>query len=205
MLIQSEVAPFQAEFLYNEIVELRGDNEVANEKYKDVYGCLDKILKSYESYFDITRKFRIFDWEVPAFARFCSRSERYVLSKRAKLWGAEAYEYLFFFCENILTLSRWEEIREFLIRSEGELVKPHGEHMYSYVSVIIICEKADIAAMKAVASFRYQKSYRFSLHGWMTARAAAVSFPDGQIICNKAGKDIRKHLKRIIEQDISCR
>jgi hypothetical protein len=177
---------------------------VASEKYTDVYGCLDWVLKSYESYFDITRQYRIFDWEVPAFARFCSRSERYVLSKRAKLWGAEAYEYLFFFCEETLTLSRWEEIRDLLIRSEGELVKPHNEHMYSYVSAVILCEKIDPAAKKAVRAFRCQKNYRFSWHGWMAARVAAVCWPDGEMVSNKAGKDIQKHLMRIIEQDEAC-
>jgi hypothetical protein len=156
-------------------------------------------LKSYECYFDIDRGYRILDWTVPAFARFYSRNERYVLTKRAKLWSAEAYEYLFFFCESELTLARWEEIRDLLVRSEGFLVKPHSEHMYSYISAVILCERMEPAVRKAVGSFRFQKNYRFSFFGWMTARTAAVCLTDGQTACNKPGKDILNHLKKVLK------
>ncbi len=171
--------------------------------YDGVYSLLDKVLKSYESYFDITRDFRFLQWQIPAFARFYSKSERYVLSKRAKLWGAEAYEYLFFFCEDTLTLPRWEEIREILIQGEKELVKPHGEHMYSFVSAVILCGRISDEAKAALSRFRFHKNYRFSWHGWMSARVAAVSVSDGMLVCNRAGKDIKAHLRRIIERDSS--
>lgn len=174
------------------------------QKNFDLSASLEQILKSYECYFDIEREFRIFDLTVPAFARFYVRNERYVLTKRAKLWGAEAYEYLFFFCEKVLTPQRWEVIREIMIRSEGVLVKPHREHMYSYISAVILCESLDPAAEKAVRSFRFQKNYCCSFHGWMTARAAAVCLADGRIISNGPGKDIRKHLMKVINQEISC-
>lgn len=177
---------------------------MSSEKSVDLSDSLDRILRSYECYFDIDREFRIFDWTVPAFARFYQKNERYVLTKRAKLWGTEAYEYLFFFCEKNLTLQRWEEIRELLVRSESALVKPHSEHMYSYVSAVILCGSMDPAARKAIGSFRFQKSYRFSFFGWMTARVAAVCLTDGQTVCNQSGKDILKHLKKVINQERSC-
>lgn len=168
------------------------------ERFVDLSASLDKILKSYECYFDIVRKFQILDWTVPAFARFYCRNERYVLSKRAKLWGTDAYEYLFFFCENNLTLQRWEEIRDLLVRSESILVNPHSEHMYSYISAVILCENLDPAARKAIGSFRFQKNYRLSFHGWMTARVAAACLTDGQMVSNQPGKDILRNLKKII-------
>lgn len=174
------------------------------QKNADLSASLEQILKSYECYFDIEREFRICDLTVPAFARFYIRNERYVLTKRAKLWGAEAYEYLFFFCEKALTPQRWEEIRELIMRSEKLLVKPHREHMYSYIGAIILCESMDPATEKAVGSFRFQKNYRCSFHGWMTARAAAVCLTDGRIVCNRPGKDIRRHLKKVINQEVSC-
>lgn len=174
------------------------------QKNVDLSAALEKILKSYECYFDIERDYRIFDVTVPAFARFYVRNERYVLTKRAKLWSTEAYEYLFFFCEKVLSPGRWEEIRELMMRCEKVLVKPHRDHMYSYISAVILCESLDPAAEKAVRSFRFQKSYCFSFHGWMTARAAAVCLTDGRIVCNRPGKDILKHLKKVINQEISC-
>lgn len=178
---------------------------MTTKKQIEMAGYLDRILKSYESYFDISRSYRILDWEVPAYACFSSRSERYILSKKAKLWGAEANEHLFFFCEKRLDADRWEQIRQFMIRSEAELVKPHSEHMYSYLSAIILCEEITEEVKYAINSFRFHKNYKFSWYGWMTMRVTAVSLPAGNMVSNRAGRDIQKHLERIIERDASCR
>ena len=158
---------------------------------------LDELLRSYERYFDIQRPYSIQNEPVDALAKFSSKSTRYVLSKRAKLWGAECYEYLFFFCERELTGAHIERIEKVLHHAEKELVMPHKEHMYSYLNAVILCEEMALEVKRQIKSFRWRKSYCLSMHGWMAAGIAAISIADGKYVCNRAGKDVKEHMQKL--------
>lgn len=56
----------------------------------------EKLLNAYRCYYDVTREFPVGDMVFPAMAEFHSRSEKYVLVKKAKIWGMEMNEYVYF-------------------------------------------------------------------------------------------------------------
>lgn len=47
----------------------------------------EKLLNAYRCYYDVTREFPVGDMVFPAMAEFHSRSEKYVLVKKAKSGG----------------------------------------------------------------------------------------------------------------------
>lgn len=159
---------------------------------------LERILLAYTNYYDIERENPEGNGEFAASAQFHSRSEKYVISKKAKLWGLEQNEYVYFFMGDVDA-----EGIESLIKKAIDLampqIKPHSEHMYSHVTLIVLADKLDDAAENVVKKARFQKSFRLSLHGWMEFRIAAVDFSAGKIISNKAGKSVRVLLEKNLQ------
>ncbi len=149
---------------------------------------LETLLRSYESYFDIQRDVACGGLSFAAFAVFHSRSERYVLSKKAQLWAAENHEYTYFALCDVLT--------EDLVRSYGFAaledgrahIKPNAEHMYSYVSLIFIANTITDAAAKLLQRTDYRKDFLFSIHGWMEFRMVAYECATGRKLHNRRGK-----------------
>lgn len=165
-------------------------------------------MNPYRRYFDIRENETLFGKKIPATAEFHSRGEKYVLSKKAKLWGVENHEYVFFFELPCLTVSESDEIISFLKTAEKELVKPHDEHMYTYLTAVIAADSTDSDAEKNLCRFKMRKNYLFSLHGWSTVRMVLIdtnSLHREEVKCvsNKDGDEVRKmFLKELKGQKI---
>lgn len=71
-------------------------------------------------------------------------------------------------------------------------------HMYTYITPIFICDKAEPMAAKLLRKFRRYKSYRFSFWGWSEFHTALIECGENKIITNRSGKCVRKSLGRII-------
>lgn len=159
---------------------------------------LERVLLAYTNYYDIERDNPEGNGEFIASAQFHSRSEKYVLVKKAKLWGMEQNEYVYFNMGEV-DAAGIKTLSQKAIDLAMPQIKPHSEHMYSYVTLIIFADSLDDAAREAVQKARFQKSFRLSLHGWMEFRIAAVDFSTGEIISNKAGKSVRVLLEKNLQ------
>ena len=80
-------------------------------------------------------------------------------------------------------------------------VKPHREHMSSYVSLVILADTIDEEAKKLIKKTRFQKYFRLALHGWMEYHIAAMEGSTNSFLSNPAGKGTRK----ILEQNLGSR
>jgi len=162
---------------------------------------LDQLLLAYQRYFDIKRDVEIEGDTFGAEAHFHSTSEKYVLVKKAKLWSLENNEYAYFYTTAHLDTEELDRIQKKALAAGSKLVVPHSEHMYSYVTLVILADEIDEAAAEALKKIRFEKNFRLSLHGWMEFRIAAISFADDKIITNRAGKGVRE----ILEQNLQSK
>ena len=153
------------------------------------------MLQQYEPYFDITT----YDDATPLKNQcvFHSRSEKYVLSKKAQLWAAETNEYLYIFSVPVLTSDAFIDCRDRALALGMELVQPHSEHMYSYITAIILYDEAEENALLTLQQYKKSQNFKFSLHGWMEYRIAAVNVHTHAISANKSGKDVKQFLQNI--------
>ncbi|MEA4815525.1 MAG: hypothetical protein VB120_01510 [Lachnospiraceae bacterium] len=165
---------------------------------KEKSEILDSLLESYEAYFDIRRNVEIENLLFNAEAEFHSRSEKYILVKSAKIWAAESNEYAYFLLSDRLAPSDWSKARDAVLQESKRRIKPHKEHMYSFVTLIIIADYIDEDIRREIKRFSYQKNFLFSIHGWMEFRSAALDLSDGSIITNRRGKSLLKVLNGII-------
>lgn len=101
---------------------------------------LEKILPKYKAYFDIFRPFNLGSTTCEAYCSFSSRNEKYVLVKRAQLWVTECFEHVLFLKVAKLDVNEFEKVKSFIATVvEPSLVKPKKDHMYTYLTLVLLC------------------------------------------------------------------
>lgn len=90
------------------------------------------------------------------------------------------------------------------VLEDGEpRVKPHAQHMYTYLTALVLYDSADPAALAQLKKLKRRREFKLSLHGWMEFRIAAVDCSTGEFTVNRSGKLILKDLKRLTDRIIS--
>lgn len=169
---------------------------------KDAF--LTRVLDSFAGSYDIERDAQVVSRRVDAKATFRALNSKYVLSKKHVLWQANAFEHVLFVKTDSLTQELVQDWLTFLtVEAEEPLVHPGlpcppEGHMYTYLTLVFICDTASEDALRAVRRAKFTKNYRFSLRGWATARVAAVALDAGRVEANAAGKDLGKHFKKLL-------
>lgn len=160
---------------------------------------LDKLLKSYESSYDIEQSFNINGDTYDAHAGFNVTSAKYVLVKKAELWRANCFEHAFFKCIGCLEpedVMRFREEIDTYIEPQlvlGGQKLPGKDHMYTFMTVIFICEDGVMEeARRAVEKFRFVKNYCFSLQGYSEARVLVFDMKEKKVFGNRAARDMVK-------------
>lgn len=105
------------------------------------------------------------------------RGEGYFLARRVTLWAAESHEYLFVYRTDRLVPSLWPTLRQDALTRGRAQIRPHAEHMVSYVSALVLCDALEAGAAEAIRRTRYSKSFWWGLRGWLRLRALAVCLP----------------------------
>ena len=75
-------------------------------------------------------------------------------------------------------------------------IKPHRDHMSSFVSLVILADTIDEEAKKLIRKTRFQKYFRLALHGWMEYHIAAMETSTNSFLSNPAGKGAKKTLEQ---------
>ena len=157
---------------------------------------LEKLLKAYEYLYDVTRDVQVEGGSFPAFAAYHFREENYVATKAHVIYATEQHEYVYFYVTEHLdaeTLRRQID----LSREAGlAAIQPHKEHMFSFVTLVILADTMDPEAKKLLKKTRFRKNYRLALHGWMEYHIAAMECSTQSFLSNPAGKEARKTLER---------
>ena len=163
--------------------------------------ALDRLKRAYAAYYDIE------DIEdgtpLKALCAYHMRDSQYVLVKKAELWAAEHHEYLYLYSLPKLDEAALEEACRQTLDLGTPLVKPHAQHMYTYLTALVLCDEADEQALRALTKKKHRREFKLSLHGWMEFRIAAVDLSTGEITTNRAGKAFGKDLKRMVERVIA--
>lgn len=163
---------------------------------------LEGLKKAYAAYFDIEE---INDGTtLKARCGYHMRDSQYVLVKKAELWAAETHEYLYLWDAGHLDLDGVEEIFRRTLDDGEPRVKPHAQHMYTYLTAVALYDSADPDALDRLKKLKKRREFKLSLHGWMEFRIAAVDLSNGEITVNRAGKALAKDLGRLTGRIISA-
>lgn len=163
---------------------------------------LDRLLAAHGAWFDVQRSYEVAGRTFPGFAEFHEHGEKYVLSKRAKLWEVSSNEYIFFETTERLDEEGLACLVDFMkSKALPEVVKPHANHMFSNLSLVVIADAVDESVASAVRKIRFRKNFKWGFWGWSDLRVAVIDGGTvdhghrGRVITNAAGKGLRATLE----------
>ena len=159
------------------------------------------LLGVYSAYYDVEEISE--EGPLKALCAYHSRESQYVLSKKVELWAAESHEYLYLWDMEQLEEEGAEEIFARVLSDGEPRVKPHSQHMSTYLTAVILYESAAPRALERLKKLKKRREFKLSLHGWMEFRIAAVDLSTGEISTNRAGKVLEKDPKRLVGRIIA--
>jgi hypothetical protein len=162
---------------------------------------LDKLLNAYSHQYDIERDVTVEGGHFPATATFYPRDENYLISKKHVLSAVENYDYTYFYITDHLDAATLRHQIDLTMKVGSARVKPHREHMSSFVTLVVLADTIDEEAKKLIRKTRFQKYFRLALHGWMEYHIAAMETSTNSFLSNPAGKGAKK----ILEQNLGSR
>ena len=168
---------------------------------------LDRLLVRYAGTFDLYTPYQIGGKTFPAYGYFYSHVEKFLLTRNANMWSSDSYEHILFVAMDEVTASDVSEMKTILLEEvEPKLVLkgeelPPPNHMYSYMSVILISDKRPSKeTVKAVKKLSYDKGYMMNMRGFSQAQMCLVSIEEEKIYHNFAAHGKKKTLKGIFKE-----
>ena len=165
---------------------------------------LDRLLLRYAGTFDIYMPYQIHGKEYPAYGYFFSSVEKFVLVREANMWTSNSHEHILFMTMEEVTEDTIAEIRSLLENYfEPELVRkgkqyPDKDHMYSYLTVVILSEKAPAKkTASAIRRFRFEKGYLFNFRGFSQGRVICASMEDEKVVSNYQARKLKKLYRQV--------
>lgn len=159
--------------------------------------AVDKLCDVYAGSFDVTRHEEARQ-PLMATMDFFVHNSKYVLSKKAKLWEANSFEYVYLFSVPHLTKEIYERCEKLAYEEGMARIQPGPSHMYTYISAIFLCDSCDEDARRALKRCRLYKSFRMSYWGWMDFHTALAVLPEEKVSTNASGHSAAQVLNRAL-------
>ena len=156
---------------------------------------LSKLLDAYSHAYDIDRDVTVEDTVYPAMATYYLRDENYLISRQHVLSAVEQHEYVYFLLTDHLTA---EDLQEHIDRTKASglaKVRPHKDHMFSNVGLVVLANTIAPEAKKLIRRTHFRKYYKLSLQGWTEYQLAAMEVSTNCFFSNPAGKGARSNLE----------
>ena len=167
---------------------------------KDRSVILERLFNSYKAWYDVSPGDMGTGLPLKAFCLHRSRSEKFVLSKKVKLWAVEVNDFLYLFSMPRLEKNQAEDCVSFSIKEALPRVKPHKEHMYSFITTVFVADEAEQDALKFISRYRFNKSYKLGFYGSSPLKTAALDIERGKIVTNDMGRNLRKQINNICKE-----
>lgn len=157
--------------------------------------CLEKLLNAYAHNYDVTRDVQVEGGSFPALAHFFLRDEHYLVRRDKQFYATEQHDYTYFYSTAHLDAATAKAQLDLALKAGLAEIKPHKEHMSSYVTLVILADTIDPEAKKLLKRTRFHKNFRLALHGWMEYHIAAMECSTVSFLSNPAGRGARKTLE----------
>ncbi len=156
-----------------------------------------EVLKdSYSAYYNIISDV---ETELPlAFrADYMNRDERYFLFKSATIWSNERNEFAYVFSAPAFDCAMVDRCIAYALEDGLPRVRPHKEHQYTNIKVILLAETLEEDVIRAVQKRSFIKNYKFGLHGYTNLLLGAVSLEEEKTYTNRAGSELAPYFKKL--------
>lgn len=133
-----------------------------------------------------------------AFCEYYEKAEQYFLFRSNELWSSHQEEFIFLFSLPTLSRPLFEACREYAYTEGMKLAHIGSGHMYTYITPVFLCDKAEPEAVQALEKCRIYKSFLFSFHGWMDFHIACFDIGQNKLYFNRSGRCMEKNMKKVL-------
>ncbi|MCT4565812.1 MAG: hypothetical protein N4A68_16060 [Maledivibacter sp.] len=155
------------------------------------------LRKKLEAYYNLENDISIGGKHFNFLACYNQRNSKYVVKKEMELYAFEYNEYIFYKkLENIFTHENLDAIKNLMSKHYDEVINVGEEHMSSVITFVFETEiPNDQKLIKAIERFKFYKSFKFGLNGWINVGIVLISPKDNKGLSNKyAKKELKKFL-----------
>lgn len=157
---------------------------------------LENIAEKLKYHFDFIPNPEYEDIKFNLSAKSNIRNERYFATKGTVIYAYENNEYCFIRTMDNITLAGIDATFNVLKQAVKDYVVPNDEHMSTVFTGILLTQgNVDADLEDIIRKFKYQKSYKFGLHGWTSIRFVVVEIGSGKVITSREAKKISKFYK----------
>lgn len=166
---------------------------------------LDRLLAAHDVYYDTARDVVFAGRQFPGYAEFHTHGEKFVLSKKAKLWEVNAHEYLFFVTTELLDESLFKELVSFMTTEALAKIELVPDHMTSYLTLVVIADEVSEPVLRLVRTTRFRKNFLLGFRGWADLRLAVIDLQDNNVVTNGQGKEIKESLQANLRKALQAK
>ncbi|MGI6143934.1 MAG: hypothetical protein ACOYEK_08790 [bacterium] len=155
------------------------------------------LAERYSAYYDVEREKVVGGRRLAIFARSKVRNEKYFITKSIPIYGYENYQYgIVEVAEKIVDEPEMASFNGYLKSLVDELVKPHDEHMSTYLDGILVAVAGFTpAAISTAKRFKYGRMFKLGFAGWCDIRLVLVDLAQGRVFANRRGREIEKYYR----------
>lgn len=161
----------------------------------DLNKALDVSLNAFKRYYNIKTE----DVEAPfvAQADFISHNEQYYLIKAAKIADIDSNEYVYFACEENLSVDRLNDLCNIAWERGLSRVTPSYGHRNSDITLIILSDKILNDSFTMVKKIKKYKSYKHTFFGWSHFKLVAMDISLNRLTYNRQGQSLKNVFNNI--------
>lgn len=173
-------------------------------KQQPIDKFIHQLSNKYVTCFDVYRDETLGDTPLAFMAKYKRRDEKYMISKKVKVWGVENQQYIFVTSttepvSNDLLNRFQKNIRDQL----DQYVVQHHEHMSTiFLGVVVTDQPVGENLVKGVRKYRKLKFIKYGLHGWAEVYIAIVDLQQESVYIHPKGKPFAEPLEKMfIKED----
>lgn len=160
---------------------------------------INDLANKYVYEFDVYRNEQLGDIPLAFMAKHFRRDEKYMISKKVKVWGVENQQYTF------VTIQRDMVTNQFLNQFQKEIrdrieqyVLQHKEHMSTiFLGLVVTTQPLAEQLAKGVMKYRKIKFIKYGLYGWAEVYIAVVDLHQERIYIHPKGKPFIEPLEKM--------
>ena len=164
---------------------------------------VNELANKYTALFDVYRDQKIENFSLPFIAIYRRRDERYMISKKFKVYGVENQQIVFTtLCEK-LTTSFVEDGQATMERNISKYIPEVNEHMSTtMLGIIITNQDVDGKILKEVRRYRKVKFIKFGLHGWIELYTVVINLKDNSLNVHPKGKSFVESIEKMLNEEV---
>ena len=164
----------------------------------DKHTAMERIVDSFHRYYDVNTEDPIKPFHVEAVYR--GIDQQYLLTKRARIFEVENYEYVYFYKTDRLTKALYDELEDKAWTDGIGRTHPHSNHKSSDITLVIVAENVDSDCERIIKNTNRHVSHKFGFHGYSAFRLVVCDLSNGSILSNRRGSSLRRTVTNILNK-----